>query len=75
MAPWNTGRPERPKTLEALIVHQVDDLDAKVNAFQEFIRNAQDESSDWTPPFHRLLDTPFFLYKGKTWIQQRIISD
>jgi 3'-5' exoribonuclease len=56
------GSPKRPKTLEALIVHQVDDLDAKVNAFQEFIRSAQDESSDWTP-FHRLLDR--FLYKGK----------
>lgn len=56
------GSPKRPKTLEALMVHHVDDLDAKVNAFQEYIRGSQDESSSWTQ-FHRLLAR--FLYKGK----------
>jgi 3'-5' exoribonuclease len=57
------GSPKRPKTLEALIVHYMDDLDAKVNAFQEFIRDARDEESDWTP-YHRLFDR--FIYKGRT---------
>lgn len=56
------GSPKRPKTLEALIVHYVDDLDAKVNAFQEFIKAAPDDASDWTP-FHRLFDR--YIYKGK----------
>ena len=56
------GSPKRPKTLEALIVHHMDDLDAKVNAFQEFIKDAEDNESDWTP-FHRLLER--FIYKGK----------
>ena len=56
------GSPKRPKTLEALIVHYIDDLDAKVNAFQEFIKGSPDEESDWTP-FHRLFDR--FIYKGK----------
>jgi 3'-5' exoribonuclease len=55
------GSPKRPKTLEALIVHYIDDLDAKVNAFQEFIKSSPDDESDWTP-FHRLFDR--FLYKG-----------
>ena len=55
------GSPKRPKTLEALIVHYIDDLDAKVNAFQEFIKGSPDEESDWTP-FHRLFDR--FIYKG-----------
>lgn len=55
------GSPKRPKTLEALIVHFMDDLDAKVNAFQETIRDARDEESDWTP-YHRLFDR--FIYKG-----------
>jgi len=55
------GSPKRPKTLEALIVHYVDDLDAKVNAFQESIKAAPDDESDWTP-FHRLFDR--YLYKG-----------
>lgn len=55
------GSPKRPKTLEALIVHHVDDLDAKVNAFQEYIRESEEDDSNWTP-FHRLFDR--FIYKG-----------
>jgi len=55
------GSPKRPKTLEALIVHHIDDLDAKMNAFQEFIEGSDDDS-DWTP-FHRLFER--FIYKGK----------
>lgn len=54
------GSPKRPKTLEALIVHFIDDLDAKVNAFQEFVKES-DEDSHWTP-FHKLLER--FIYKG-----------
>ncbi|NQU03290.1 MAG: HD domain-containing protein [Syntrophaceae bacterium] len=56
------GSPKRPKTLEALIVNFIDDLDAKVNAFQTFIESSTDDESDWTP-FHRLLER--FIYKGK----------
>jgi 3'-5' exoribonuclease len=56
------GSPKRPKTLEALIVYYMDDLDAKVNAFQGYIREARDEESDWTP-YHRLLDR--YIYKGR----------
>jgi len=55
------GSPKRPKTLEALLVNYVDDLDAKANAFREFMNDADDDS-DWTP-YHRLLER--FLYKGK----------
>lgn len=56
------GSPKRPKTIEALIVHHIDDLDAKVAAFREFIDASPADESDWTP-FHRLLDR--FIYKGK----------
>ena len=55
------GSPKRPKTLEALIVHFIDDLDAKVNAFQEFIEESRDADSAWTP-FHKLFER--FIYKG-----------
>jgi 3'-5' exoribonuclease len=55
------GSPKRPKTPEALIVHHVDDLDAKVNAFQSFIEESSDEESKWTA-FHRLFER--FIYKG-----------
>jgi 3'-5' exoribonuclease len=57
------GSPKRPKTLEAMIVHYMDDLDAKVNAFQEFIRESRDEESPWTP-YHRLFDR--YIYKGRS---------
>jgi 3'-5' exoribonuclease len=43
-----------------LIVHFIDDLDAKVNAFQEFIQDS-DGDSHWTP-FHKLFER--FIYKG-----------
>jgi 3'-5' exoribonuclease len=55
------GSPKRPKTLEALIVHYIDDLDAKVNAFQTFVGNAPEDDSNWTP-FHKLLER--YIYKG-----------
>lgn len=56
------GSPKRPKTVEALIVHFVDDLDAKVMAFRDFIGNSGAEDSEWTL-FHRFFER--FLYKGK----------
>ncbi|MBW2638177.1 MAG: HD domain-containing protein [Deltaproteobacteria bacterium] len=55
------GSPKRPKTVEALIVNYMDDLDAKVNAFREYIEDS-DDGSNWTP-YHRLLER--FIYKGK----------
>jgi 3'-5' exoribonuclease len=58
---YEFGSPKRPKTLEALIVHHIDDLDAKVNAFQEFIEESGEDDSHWTP-FHRLFER--FIYKG-----------
>ncbi len=41
------GSPKRPKCLEALIVHMVDDLDSKVNAIRRFVE--KDETPGrWT---------------------------
>jgi len=55
------GSPKRPKTLEAQIVNMIDDLDAKVNAFQGFIDSSSNDESHWTP-YHRLFER--FIYKG-----------
>lgn len=57
------GSPKRPKTLEALIVHYIDDLDAKVNAFQTFVGGTADSESNWTP-YHRLFER--YIYRGNT---------
>lgn len=54
------GSPKRPKTVEALIVNYMDDLDAKVNAFEEFMSGPSNDSN-WTP-YHRLLER--YIYKG-----------
>lgn len=56
------GSPKRPKTLEALVVHYIDDLDAKFNAFQTFMADSANTDSDWTG-YNRFLER--FLYKGK----------
>lgn len=56
------GSPKRPKTVEALVVHYIDDLDAKFNAFQTFINDSTNDDSDWTN-YNRFLDR--FIYKKK----------
>lgn len=56
------GSPKRPKTLEALVVHYIDDLDAKFNAFQTCIDDSTNGDSDWTN-YNRFFDR--FIYKRK----------
>lgn len=42
------GSPKRPKTLEAIVLHHVDNLDAKVNSFREIIERSCESESSWT---------------------------
>jgi len=42
------GSPKRPKTLEAVVLHHVDNLDAKINSFREIVSRAGDSDSPWT---------------------------
>jgi 3'-5' exoribonuclease len=42
------GSPKRPKTLEAIVLHHVDNLDAKVNSFREIVGRAGEGDSPWT---------------------------
>lgn len=55
------GSPKLPNTLEAMVVHMMDDLDAKVNAFQEYIKASPADDSNWTP-YHKLFER--YIYKG-----------
>jgi 3'-5' exoribonuclease len=53
------GSPKRPKTLEALIIHHVDNLDAKVKGFLEIVEGSRD--ANWTDVrnlFRRPLHVP-----------------
>jgi 3'-5' exoribonuclease len=53
------GSPKRPKSLESLILHRVEDLDAKVKTFVEAVAspNGHQETDMWTER-HWLLDRP-----------------
>jgi len=54
------GSPEPPKTLEAMILNYLDELDAKVTGVRAFM-DTEDPEATWTS-FHRVLDR--FFYKG-----------
>lgn len=56
------GSPKRPKTLEAMILYFIDDLDAKVTAINALTANGGgDGGSNWTP-WHKMLERA--IYKG-----------
>jgi len=42
------GSPKVPMTLEAVTLHYLDDLDAKLHAFEQLIREDVNVDSDWT---------------------------
>ncbi len=56
------GSPEPPKTIEAVLLNYLDEIDSKVNGIREFM-SWQDPNETWTS-YHRLLERHF--YKGKT---------
>ena len=53
------GSPEEPKTIEALILNYVDEIDAKVTAVRELMHST-DPKEQWTA-WHRLLERQFFM--------------
>ena len=56
------GSPEPPKTIEAVLLNYIDEIDSRVNAIREFMA-ADDQGAPWTS-YHRLLERQF--YKGET---------
>lgn len=56
------GSPKRPKTLEALVLHHVDNLDAKVNSFLEVIERNDGSDSKWTD-MRNLFRRPLYVPK------------
>jgi 3'-5' exoribonuclease len=55
---FDFGSPKRPKFLEAFALHLVDDLDAKMNGLDRFIKRDRQEGN-WTE-FNRLFERYFF---------------
>ncbi len=57
---YQFGSPKLPMTLEALLLHHIDDLDAKMNAFTAWIEKEKEGPSHWTS-YHKLFER--FLFK------------
>lgn len=57
---YTFGSPRRPKTVEALILHHLEDMDAKVRGLMEFIERDRTNTS-WTS-YNHFFDR--FFYKG-----------
>jgi len=60
---YEYGSPKRPKTMEAVILNFLDDLDSKINGVRTHINREPDSESSWTQ-YHRLYDRYFF--KGRS---------
>jgi 3'-5' exoribonuclease len=56
------GAIEPPKTIEAVLLHYIDELDSKINAIREFM--AKDASSEPWTAYHRILGRHF--YRGRS---------
>jgi 3'-5' exoribonuclease len=56
---YEYGSPKRPKTLEAVILNFIDDLDSKINGVRTHLDKEQDSDSAWTQ-YHRFYDRYFF---------------
>ena len=57
---YEFGSPKRPKTIEAIILYYLDDMDSKVNGFQQFIAKEKDKRSKCTG-YHKLFER--YIYK------------
>jgi 3'-5' exoribonuclease len=60
---YEFGSPKLPMTLEAIALHLIDNLDAKIHAFSREIRDDPSRDSSWTP-FQQSLGRR--LFKGNT---------
>ncbi len=58
------GSPKRPKTVEAIILHYVDNLDAKVNTVREALSSLEEENQ-WSE-YQPALERPVYQPKTKT---------
>ncbi len=53
------GSPKRPKTLEAMMLHYLDDIDSKICAVTDYIEKESTPDSKWTA-YNRLMERFFY---------------
>lgn len=57
---YNWGSPKRPMTLEAVMLHYLDDMDAKMNGIQQFLKRQVADGPGWSP-YHRIFEQYFYI--------------
>ncbi len=67
---YDFGSPKRPKTLEALLLSYLDDIDAKMYELAQFIKRERQPDAKWTG-YHRIFDR--YIYTD-TFIEDEIDS-
>ena len=60
---YEYGSPKRPKTVEATILHYLDDMDSKINGIRSHIAKETAQGNRWTS-HHRLYNLYFFAGNG-----------
>ncbi|WP_277058856.1 3'-5' exoribonuclease YhaM family protein [Trichlorobacter lovleyi] len=60
---YEYGSPKRPKTVEATILHYLDDMDSKINGIRSHIARETAQGNRWTS-HHRLYNLYFFTGNG-----------
>ncbi|MBM4087545.1 MAG: HD domain-containing protein [Planctomycetes bacterium] len=56
---YEFGSPKLPMTVEAVALHHIDNLDAKIHAFHKAIQEDKNPASNWTE-FNRMFDRRLF---------------
>jgi 3'-5' exoribonuclease len=69
---YEYGSPKLPMTLEAVALHQLDNLDAKVFSFQQLMRDDANVESSWTS-YHPSITRK--LFKGSTFQKEKLGAD
>ncbi len=74
---YDYGSPKRPKTVEATILHYLDDMDSKINGIRSHIAKETAQGNRWTS-HHRLYNLYFFTGNGMEMddeVEQTAISE
>ncbi len=67
------GSPEPPKTIEAVLLNYIDEIDAKVNGIRDFIQS-HPANGNWTP-YHKMMDRQFYCSPSKAEVKEELNSD
>jgi len=67
---YDYGSPKRPKTLEATVLHYLDDMDSKINGIQAHMARETAQGTRWTG-HHRLYNLYFFTGTGSDQQEER----